>query len=214
MLASSSGVSSERTAFMDLVKTEIDRLNESIGKSGSVTMIFQRGNIRVRLSPAWKQEAQQGANLSSYPDPLTQILLVSSVNRSHDCLSPAPNLLIGNLSCACRAIHFTVTPTHCVSRRMCFRVAMLAQVEKPAEVQEIIGQKRLRDKVSGILERIEKELDSVESKIGESMHVLDTDNDGMVGAQALQSAMRAGSLWPWQDASLCALPLASRQEQL
>lgn len=91
---------------------------------------------------------------------------------------------------------------------------MLAQVEKPAEVQEIIGQKRLRDKVSGILERIEKELDSVESKIGESMHVLDTDNDGMVGAQALQSAMRAGSLWPWQDASLCALPLASRQEQL
>lgn len=55
-----------------------------------------------------------------------------------------------------------------------------AQVEKPAEVQEIIGQKRLRDKVSGILERIEKELDSVESKIGDSMHVLDTDNDGMV----------------------------------
>jgi hypothetical protein len=55
-----------------------------------------------------------------------------------------------------------------------------AQVEKPAEVQEIIGQKRLRDKVSGILERIEKELDSVESKIGEAMHVLDTDNDGMV----------------------------------
>ncbi len=54
------------------------------------------------------------------------------------------------------------------------------QVEKPAEVQEIIGQKRLRDKVSGILERIEKELDSVESKIGEAMHVLDTDNDGMV----------------------------------
>ena len=57
---------------------------------------------------------------------------------------------------------------------------MWVQVEKPAEVQEIIGQKRLRDKVSGILERIEKELDSVESKIGESMHVLDTDNDGMV----------------------------------
>ena len=53
-------------------------------------------------------------------------------------------------------------------------------MEKPAEVQEIIGQKRLRDKVSGILERIEKELDSVESKIGEAMHVLDTDNDGMV----------------------------------
>jgi hypothetical protein len=57
---------------------------------------------------------------------------------------------------------------------------MRTQVEKPAEVKEVIGQKRLADKVTGILERIEKELDSVESKIGEAMHVLDTDNDGMV----------------------------------
>ena len=62
------------------------------------------------------------------------------------------------------------------------KVVVWTQVEKPAEVQEIIGQKRLRDKVSGILERIEKELDSVESKIGEAMHVLDTDNDGMVSS--------------------------------
>ena len=54
------------------------------------------------------------------------------------------------------------------------------QVERPAEIQEVVGQKRLADKVSGILERIEKELDSVEHSIGESMHVLDTDNDGMV----------------------------------
>ena len=72
-----------------------------------------------------------------------------------------------------------------VMRLLCAR----AQVEKPAEVQEIIGQKRLRDKVSGILERIEKELDSVESKIGEAMHVLDTDNDGMVSYPS--------ELWPW-----------------
>ena len=95
---------------------------------------------------------------------------------------------------------------------MWFRLALLAQVEKPAEVQEIIGQKRLRDKVSGILERIEKELDSVESKIGESMHVLDTDNDGMVSTQAVQPAIRAGFLMDvWMP--LCVLfPLASRQE--
>lgn len=57
---------------------------------------------------------------------------------------------------------------------------MCAQVEKPAEVKEVIGQKRLADKVTGILERIEKELDTVDSKIGEAMHILDTDNDGMV----------------------------------
>ncbi len=53
-------------------------------------------------------------------------------------------------------------------------------MERPAELKEVVGQKRLADKVSGILERIEKELDSVEHSIGESMHVLDTDNDGMV----------------------------------
>ena len=71
---------------------------------------------------------------------------------------------------------------------------MRAQVEKPAEVQEIIGQKRLRDKVSGILERIEKELDSVESKIGEAMHVLDTDNDGMV-RHPIQSCGLVAPIW-------------------
>ena len=92
MLASSSGVSSERTAFMDLVKTEIDRLNESIGKSGSVTMIFQRGNIRVRLFVA---SCQQGADISCYPDPLTLFLLMFSVESSHDCLKSS-SLFTGN----------------------------------------------------------------------------------------------------------------------
>lgn len=41
--------------------------------------------------------------------------------------------------------------------------------------------KRLSDKVSGILQRIEEELDVVDAKIGESMHILDLDNDGLVG---------------------------------
>ncbi len=51
-LASSSGVSSEREAFMNLVKNEIERLNQEIGQRGSVAMIFQRGNIKVRISCA------------------------------------------------------------------------------------------------------------------------------------------------------------------
>ncbi len=45
--------------------------------------------------------------------------------------------------------------------------------------------------MTGILERIEKELDSVESKIGEAMHVLDTDNDGMVRACAVFNLLTA-----------------------
>ena len=47
-------------------------------------------------------------------------------------------------------------------------------------MEEVLGQKRLADKVSGILQRIEKELDHVDTKIGEAMHVIDLDNDGMV----------------------------------
>ena len=54
------------------------------------------------------------------------------------------------------------------------------QVERPEQLQEIVPAKRLSDKVSGILQRIETELDAVDEKIGERMHILDLDNDGLV----------------------------------
>ena len=54
------------------------------------------------------------------------------------------------------------------------------QVERPDQLSEIVPQKRLADKVSGILSRIEAELDAVDEKIGERMHILDLDNDGLV----------------------------------
>lgn len=54
------------------------------------------------------------------------------------------------------------------------------QVERPGELQEVVGAQRLSDNVSSILERLEGELDKVDSRIGESMHVLDLDNDGLV----------------------------------
>lgn len=53
-------------------------------------------------------------------------------------------------------------------------------MERPAELEEVVGQKRLADRVTGILARIEEELDHVDSRIGEAMHVLDADNDGLV----------------------------------
>lgn len=56
----------------------------------------------------------------------------------------------------------------------------LTQVERPEQLKEIVPQKRLADKVSGILSRIEAELDAVDEKIGERMHILDLDNDGLV----------------------------------
>ena len=53
-------------------------------------------------------------------------------------------------------------------------------MERPGELQEVVGAQRLSDNVSSILERLEGELDKVDTRIGESMHVLDLDNDGLV----------------------------------
>ncbi len=57
---------------------------------------------------------------------------------------------------------------------------LFPQVERPGELTEVVGAKRLSDNVSNILARLEGELDEVDSRIGESMHVLDLDNDGLV----------------------------------
>jgi LETM1 and EF-hand domain-containing protein 1 len=108
VLASGSGVSSERDAFMGLVKDEIERLNGEMSTRGSVSMVFHQGGVTV---------------------------------------------------------------------------------DRPKELQEIVPQKRLADKVSGILTRIEHELDVVDEKIGERMHILDLDNDGLISREELETAM-------------------------
>lgn len=108
VLASGSGVSTERETFMDLVKTEITRLNGEVSNRGSMSMVFHHGGVHV---------------------------------------------------------------------------------ERPDELKEIVPQKRLADKVSGILSRIEAELDAVDEKIGERMHILDLDNDGLISRDELETAM-------------------------
>ena len=56
VLASGSGVSTERETFMDLVKTEITRLNGEVANRGSMSMVFHSGGVHVsiqsRLAPA------------------------------------------------------------------------------------------------------------------------------------------------------------------
>lgn len=69
--------------------------------------------------------------------------------------------------------------TNAIHMHICKLCACL-QVERPEQLREIVPQKRLADKVSGILSRIEAELDAVDEKIGERMHILDLDNDGLV----------------------------------
>lgn len=54
------------------------------------------------------------------------------------------------------------------------------QVDRPEKLVEVVGQKRLADKVTNILDRIEMELDEVDNNIGQAMHLVDLDNDGLV----------------------------------
>ena len=49
VLASGSGVSTERETFMDLVKTEITRLNSEVSNRGSMSMTFHHGGVHVSL---------------------------------------------------------------------------------------------------------------------------------------------------------------------
>ena len=60
-----------------------------------------------------------------------------------------------------------------------------SQVDRPEKLVEVVGQKRLADKVTTILGRIEKELDEADTNIGNSMHVLDLDNDGLVSLRSM-----------------------------
>lgn len=49
VLASGSGVSTERETFMDLVKTEITRLNGEVANRGSMSMVFHSGGVHVSI---------------------------------------------------------------------------------------------------------------------------------------------------------------------
>jgi LETM1 and EF-hand domain-containing protein 1, mitochondrial len=52
-----------------------------------------------------------------------------------------------------------------------------------------LGAARLSGQVPAILARIERELDAVDARIGERMHVLDEDNDGVISEEELKRAL-------------------------
>ena len=49
---------------------------------------------------------------------------------------------------------------------------------------------QVSDRVQTMLMRIEADLDRAESKIGDKLHLLDTDNDGVISKQELQDALK------------------------
>ena len=107
-LASSSGVTTEREAFMGLVEKEIERLNSQMGCNGRARMVFTKGHL--------------------------------AVDRER--------------------------------------------------LEQALGQQRLEERVTGILKRVERELDDADNKIGSTLRVLDMDNDGIISLEELHTAMK------------------------
>lgn len=113
VLASSSGVATERAQFMDLVRQQIDALQDTHGTE-STSLTFSGGNLQAVR-----------------PEELSDVL-------AHELFAP----------------------------------------------------RRLEERVNGILLRLEKELDQAEAAIGERLHVLDMDNDGLITAKELTDALQ------------------------
>ena len=102
VLTSSSGVSDERSKFMELVQKEIDRIQGEMIQKGGASLRFSNRGVE-----AWR----------------------------------------------------------------------------PAELPEISSDyvfKRLQDRVSKLMHKIELDMDRVDNQIGEKMHICDLDGDGMV----------------------------------
>ena len=117
-LASTSGVAAERGEFMDLVKKEVDRLNDQASARGAPSLLFRSSGAATAERP------RSGSGLLESD--------TSAANR---------------------------------------------------------GAARLSGRVPAILARIERELDAVDARIGERMHVLDEDNDGVISEEELKRAL-------------------------
>lgn len=65
-------------------------------------------------------------------------------------------------------------------------------MDRPEKLVEVVGQQRLADKVTSILDRIEMELDEADSNIGQAMHLVDLDNDGLVRPLLLRAFVCMG----------------------
>lgn len=77
VLASGSGVSTERETFMDLVKTEITRLNGEVANRGSMSMVFHSGGVHVSLASTCSPLALACSTLHQF------LRVISRVYRQH-----------------------------------------------------------------------------------------------------------------------------------
>ncbi|KAJ9505326.1 hypothetical protein QJQ45_005737 [Haematococcus lacustris] len=122
-LVTSSAVTKERRAFLDLMRNEMNRVSSVLAKTG------------------------KGSST-------------------------------GTMSFSARGLEVAKDP-----------VVEPGQPHAPGQGHESEVPSQLGERVSRMLASIEQELDSVETKIGRRLHVLDTDQDGMVTHEELEQAM-------------------------
>ncbi len=58
------------------------------------------------------------------------------------------------------------------------------------QVQEVTLPLKLSNRISSMLQDIEKELDVADEQIGRKLHVIDTDNDGVITPDELATAVQ------------------------
>ena len=90
-------------------------------------------------------------------------------------------LLEGYLMCVCVCVCVRLR----VRARACARAQHTHHTHSPQALEERVG---------GILMRIERELDDAEKTIGERLHVIDLDNDGLISPEELEEVIR-GAIW-------------------
>jgi LETM1 and EF-hand domain-containing protein 1, mitochondrial len=168
VLASSSGVARERQQFMELVRRELDRLAESVPESPS--LIFTGAGLQsVRPEDQEEEEEEEEEE---------------GAEAEAAAAAPASD---GSGAAGADGTGADASPTN-----------KKIKSKRKADRGDLALSRALEERVSGILHRIEKELDEADRAIGGSMHVIDADGDGLISRDELQQALRflKGSLDP------------------
>uniref|UniRef100_A0A7S0S1J7 Mitochondrial proton/calcium exchanger protein n=1 Tax=Chlamydomonas leiostraca TaxID=1034604 RepID=A0A7S0S1J7_9CHLO len=163
-LATGSGVTKERKLFMDLMRNEINRVNAVLATapkaSSTGSMAFSKQGLEVN------KDTVAGADPSAAP-------AVHAAAAAH--------AVPGVPGAAAAHAHGGEPGTPAAAKAA-------AEQEEEAAVAAALPS-RLSDRVSRMLTSIEKELDQAELKIGSRLHMLDTDQDGLISPDELANAV-------------------------
>jgi len=162
VLASSSGVAREREQFMELVRRELDRLAESV--PGSPSLMFTGGALQSVRPEDHVDEEEEDEEAEEAEEAAAAEAEAAAATQGGAAADGADGK--------------AAPPSPPKGRR------------GAAERGELALSRALEERVSGILHRIELELDEADKAIGGSLHVIDADGDGLISRDELQAALR------------------------